>query len=134
VLASDFSRRAVETAKTRTADLTNVRVAMHALPQDWPRGDAPFDLIVVSELGYFLDAPAMCTLAELCAASLTAEGVLVACDWRPDFAERALSTDAVHGAFATTGLARTVRHAEDDFLLEVWGRNARSVAQREGIR
>jgi hypothetical protein len=40
----------------------------------------------------------------------------------------------VHGAFANTGLARTVRHAEDDFLLELWCRDARSVAQREGIR
>jgi SAM-dependent methyltransferase len=134
VLASDFSRRAVKTARSRTADLPNVRIASHALPQDWPRSDGPFDLIVVSELAYFLDAPAMCTLAELCAASLTQDGVLVACDWRPDFTERAMSTDAVHGAFATTGLARTVRHIEDDFLLEVWSRTALSVAQREGIR
>lgn len=134
VLASDFSPRAVQTAKNRTADLANVRVVSHVLPQDWPQGDAPFDLIVVSEVGYFLDAPAMRTLADLCAASLGVDGVLVACNWRPAFAERALSTDAVHGAFASTGLARTVHHAEDDFLLEVWGRKPLSVAQRDGIR
>lgn len=134
VLASDFSARAVASARRRTAGLANVRIASHDLPDGWPHDEAPFDLIVVCELGYFLNAPAMCTLAEHCAASLTPDGVLVACDWRPDFDERALSTDAVHGAFASTGLARTVRHAEDDFLLELWCRDARSVAQREGIR
>lgn len=134
VLAADFNARAAASARKRTAGLPNVRIASHQLPEDWPRGEAPFDLIVVSELGYFLDAPAMETLAELCAASLTPEGVLVACNWRPDFAERALPTDAVHGAFAHTGLARMVRHVEDDFLLELWCNEPRSVAQREGIR
>lgn len=134
VLASDFNPHAAASARKRTAGLPNVRVASHQLPQDWPRDEGPFDLIVVSELGYFLDAPAMDALAERCAASLTPEGVLVACDWRPDFKERTLATEAVHGAFIRTGLARLVRHAEDDFLLELWCADGRSVAQREGIR
>ena len=134
VLAADFNAGAVASARKRTAGLANVRIASHQLPGDWPRDEAPFDLIVVSELGYFLEAPAMESLAELCAATMTPEGVLVACDWRPDFAERALPTDAVHGAFARTGLARMVRHVEDDFLLELWCSEPRSVAQREGIR
>ncbi len=134
VLASDFNAHAAASARRRTASLPNVRVASHQLPQDWPHDEAPFDLIVVSELGYFLDAPAMGALAELCAASLTPEGVLVACNWRPDFKERALATDAVHSAFTHTGLARLVRHAEDDFLLELWCLDGRSVAQRERIR
>ena len=134
LLASDFSPKALASARERTAQLPNVRVASHALPHDWPAAEAPFDLIVVSELGYFLDAAAMRTVAERCDASLADDGVLVACNWRPDFDARALSTDAVHGALASIGMTRTVCHAEDDFLLEVWCRDARSVAQREGIR
>jgi len=137
VLASDFSDGAVAAARRRTQGLANVRVARHALPQDWPVSEGPFDLIVLSELGYFLDAHAMHALAAQCLASLADDGALVACDWRPPFAERALATDAVHLALASLGLPRLLRllrHEEDDFLLELWSRDARSVARREGIR
>lgn len=134
VLASDFSPQARASAQARTAALPNVRIAAHALPQDFPHAEGPFDLVVVSELGYFLTDDAMQTLARCCADALSADGVLVACNWRPDFEARVLSTDAVHRAFAATGLARTVAHTEGDFVLDVWCRDARSVAQREGIR
>ncbi len=134
LLASDFSPGALASARDRTAALENVRIAVHALPDEWPSSDGPFDLIVVSELGYFLDAEAMQSVAAHCDASLSENGVLVACNWRPDFDARVLSTDAVHSALAAIGMTRTVCHSEDDFLLEVWCRDARSVAQREGIR
>ncbi|MEP6723182.1 MAG: class I SAM-dependent methyltransferase [Variovorax sp.] len=134
VLASDFSEHALAAARRRTAGLPNVQIVQQRLPADWPRDAAPFDLIVLSEVGYFLDAPAMQQLAEDCDASLAAGGTLVACDWRPDFAERALPTAQVHAALAGLGLARLVLHEEADFLLQVWCRAPHSVAQREGIR
>lgn len=133
VLASDFSDKALASARARACGLANVRFEQHVLPADWPREEPPFDLIVVSELGYFLDAEPMATLAACCARALSDDGVLVACNWRFDFAERALETEAVHEAFAAIGLARIVRHEEADFLLDIWSRDPRSVAQREGI-
>lgn len=134
VLASDFSAQAVAAAQRRTATFANVRIEPHTLPADWPVHDAPFDLIVLSEVGYFLEAPAMQKIAALCAATLAPGGALVACDWRPDFRERALATARVHGMLADLGLPRLVLHEEDDFLLQVWSRDPRSVAQHEGIR
>ena len=134
LLSSDFSPGALASARARTAGLANVRVASHALPQDWPGAAGPFDLIVISEIGYFLDADAMHRVARCCDASLAADGVMVACNWRADFDARVLPTDEVHATLASIGLARTVRHVEDDFLLEIWCRDGRSVAQREGIR
>lgn len=134
VLASDFSEGALAAARARTQGLANVRVARHVLPRDWPIREGPFDLIVLSELGYFLDAEAMQTLTAHCQSSLADGGALVACDWQPDFAERALATDAVHAALAGRALSRLLRHEEDDFLLELWSSDARSVARREGIR
>lgn len=134
VLAGDRSERAVAIAAGRTRGLPNVRVARQDLPADWPHDAGRFDLIVFSELGYFMDAAAMRRIADCCALSLDAGGTLVACDWRPDFGERLLPTDAVHAALAGLGLARLVRHEEDDFLLQLWSRDGRSVAQREGIR
>ncbi|MFS2056382.1 SAM-dependent methyltransferase, partial [Variovorax sp. CT11-76] len=63
-----------------------------------------------------------------------ADGRLVACDWRPGFAQRSLPAAEVQGILAALGLARLALHEEDDFLLQVWTRDARSVAQCEGIR
>ena len=134
VLASDFSAHAVAAARRRTASLGNVRVEPHTLPADWPVDAAPFDLIVLSEVGYFLEAPAMQKVSALCAATLGPGGTLVACDWRPDFRERALATNRVHGMLADIGLPRLVLHEEDDFVLQVWSRDRHSVAQQEGIR
>lgn len=134
LLASDFSARAVELARRRVAWRANVRLARHALPADWPREAGRFDLIVLSELGYFLDRHDMQRVAGCCKESLEAGGTLVACDWRPGFAQRSLPTQEVHGILSALGLARLALHEEDDFLLQVWSSDSRSVAQREGIR
>ena len=134
VLASDFSELARTAARKRTARLGNVHIERQTLPGDWPVAHGPFDLIVVSEIGYFLDADAIQQVAQHCGASLAVNGTLVACDWRPDFEERTLATDAVHAALANIGLPRIVRHDESDFLLQVWSRDPRSVAQQEHIR
>jgi SAM-dependent methyltransferase len=134
VLASDRSARAVELARRRTCGLSNVRIERQDLPAEWPRNAVAFDLIVLSEIGYFLHLPAMRTLARHCGHSLADDGTLVACDWRPDFAQRALQTDMVHAQLAELGLTRLVRHEESDFLLQVWSREGRSVAQQERIR
>ncbi|VWX61318.1 SAM-dependent methyltransferase [Burkholderiales bacterium 8X] len=134
LLSSDFSEGALASARERARGLDNVRFERHRLPRDWPSASAPFDLIVLSEVGYFLDADAMQQVATHCAASLADGGVLVACDWRPDFAERALPTAEVHDLLDRLPLTRLVRHEESDFLLEVWCRDGRSVAERERIR
>jgi len=134
LLASDFSAHAVDIARKRTGGLANVHVAHHVLPADWPREAGRFDLIVLSEVGYFLDRNDMHLLAACCQDTLEADGTVVACDWRPDFAQRRLPTQEVHGALASLGLARLAFHEEDDFVLQVWTRDGRSVAEREGIR
>jgi len=134
VLASDFSMAAVQIARERCGEVPNVRIERQQLPADWPGERGPFDLIVLSELCYFLTAADMQELTQCCKRSLDDGGTLVACDWRPDFKERVLATDEVHAALAGLGLVRLLRHEEDDFLLQVWSRDALSVAQREGIR
>lgn len=133
VLAADFSPLALCAAQERTSALPHVQLVRHVLPHDWPRAQR-FDLVVLSEVGYFLGLPAIAQVAQGCGTSLDDDGVLVACDWRPDFAERATATDTVHAALASIGLALLATHVEDDFRLAVWARDPRSVAQREGIR
>jgi len=134
LLASDGAERAVSVARQRVAALPHVRVELHRLPAQWPRHEGAFDLIVLSEMSYFLDEEAMVELARCCKDTLSAGGTLVACDWRLDFAQRCISTDLAHRILGELGLARLLRHEEEDFLLQVWSRDGRSIAQREGIR
>jgi len=134
VLAADFSPDAVRIARDRTAGLGNVVVEQHRLPDHWPREACAFDLIVLSEVLYFVAPAAMPALLQACRASLRPGGTVVACDWKPDFDERAQSTADVHAALDSLGLARIATHDEADFSLKVWCDDSRSVAEREGIR
>ena len=133
LLASDASPHAVEAARARTASLSSVEVALHRLPNDWPADDAKFDLVVVSELGYYLKAGALQQLALRCAASLQPGGTLVACHSLLPFDDRLRPTPEVH-AILSAALSRTsyrssqglpamravVQHDEPEFRLEVW--------------
>lgn len=134
LLASDFSDKAVQVARERLKNHPHVTVEQQVLPDGWPREAGPFDLIVLSEVGYFLEAADMDRLAACCAIHLAPGGTLVACDWKPDFAERRLPTADVHAALHRLGLPRLACHEEDDFQLDIWSADGRSVAQREGIR
>jgi SAM-dependent methyltransferase len=134
LLAADLHERAVQLARERVADLPQVRVERLTVPQEWPTDAGPFDLIVISELAYYLDTSALETLAARIAASLTTDGTLLACNWRRPFAEALESADTAHALFdARCGLSRLAHHDDADLLIDVWSRDARSVAQREGL-
>lgn len=134
LLASDYSARAVAVARERTRAKPNVEVVQHAVPADWPRPEAGFDLIVLSELGYFLGEDEMTQVARCCERTLAPQGTLLACHWTPPFDERRLPTSVVHALLDGLGLAKVAHYEDEDFLLDVWERAGISVAQREGIR
>lgn len=93
-----------------------------------------FDLIVISELAYYLDAGELETLAARITGTLAPDGMLLACHWRWPFAEAFESAETVHALFdARCGLTRLSHHEEADLLIDVWSRDARSVAEREGL-
>lgn len=136
VTASDFSPAAVSLTQRRldsTANAERVAVRCQRMPQEWPR-EATFDLIVISEMAYYLSPEELPQLRERCLETLTMHGCLVLCHWRPPFADRVLDTGAIHASFdASAELYRLAHHEESDFLLDVWSRSPRSVAQREGV-
>ncbi|MFI7542560.1 SAM-dependent methyltransferase [Actinoplanes sp. NPDC049599] len=135
LLAVDAVGSAVATTADRLAAEPHVSVARARMPHEWPAGT--FDLIVLSELGYYFDDADLDTLVARTLTALEPGGDLVAVHWRRPVAEHARPGDEVHARLAATpGLDRTVRHVEDDFVLEVFARTppaARSVAQREGL-
>jgi len=132
LLASDLNATAVSLARNRLRDLPQVRVEQRAMPHQWPRQQ--FDLVVISELAYYLSAPDLKVLLGQIIGSLLPDATLLACHWRRSIEANGQSAERVHAAFNTrTELTRLVSHREDDFILEVWSPDARSVAQREGI-
>ncbi|MFL9903233.1 class I SAM-dependent methyltransferase [Paraburkholderia fungorum] len=134
LLAADLHETAVRLARERVAGMPQVRVEQRTVPHQWPVDVGPFDLIVISEFAYYLDSADLETLAARIAASLTTDGTLLACHWRRPFAEALESADTAHALFdARCGLSRLAHHDEADLLIDVWSRDARSVAQREGL-
>jgi SAM-dependent methyltransferase len=135
LLAVDAVGSAVATAAHRLAAQSHVTVAQARMPYDWPR--QTFDLIVLSELGYYFDDTDLDALIAQTVAALEPGGDLVAVHWRRPVAEHARPGEEVHARLDTTpGLALTAQHVEADFLLEVYARTppaARSVAEREGL-
>lgn len=132
LLACDGAASAVAAAHHRLGDnAAHTRIEQRSLPSDWPAGER-FDLIVMSELGYYFDGAALDAILAMAHANLDEDGELVLCHWLHDFDDRVTPTAALHArAAALPGLVRTVRHQEPDFLLEAWrmtpaGREARA--------
>lgn len=132
LLVSDGVPAALEQARQRLQGLAQVRFLHGWVPDSWPSGR--FDLIVFSEIGFYLDPAQLARLISQMKNALEADGTLLACHWRHPVDGYALNGDDVHRALAAQlGWPRLVRHEEADFLLEVWSPNPRSVAQLEGF-
>lgn len=129
---SDGSETALALCRRRLAEFSHAEVAHEWLPDDWPR--QRFDLIVLSELGFYLDESTLTTVAARVTASLEDAGTVLACHWRHPVEGFTLRGDAVHAILdRQLGLSRLVHHEEPDFVLDVWSSDGRSVAQREGF-
>jgi len=129
LLAVDVAAAAVARARDRVP--TGVRVEQRDITSDFPAG--PFDIVVLSEVGYYFDSSVLARLLGEIETALTDEGTLLACHWRHPVHGYLQGGDAVHEQVASLGLARLVRHEEEDFVLEVFSRSADSVAAREGM-
>ncbi|KVV04310.1 MULTISPECIES: class I SAM-dependent DNA methyltransferase [Pseudomonas] len=133
LLACDAAARAVDLARQRLSHCAHVQVHQSRVPEQWP--EHRFDLIVISEVAYYLDAQALKDVLERAINSLAPDGHLLACHWRPPIEGCVLTGDEVHALIHDTlKWPRLVQHLEDDFILEVWGRDPISVASREGLR
>ena len=133
VLAYDPSPAAVDAARAAVNAHSNVEVRRGSVPADWP--DGAFDLVVLSEVAYYLDPGDLTVLVERCIPSLVEGGTLLACHWRHEVQDYPATGDQVHEVLGERPeLHRVVHHLEDDFVLDVWshGRTP-SVAHREGL-
>lgn len=132
VLAWDTAAAAVRQTRDRLARAPgSVRVEVGTVPDDWP--DDRFDLVVISELAYYLSPAAVDALADRIRASLADDGTVLACHWRHRIDGCALDGDAVHDRLASRlALPYATRLVEADVRVEVWTADGATPARREG--
>ncbi len=132
LLVTDGSAKAVALARDRLAGQPHVQVRQAWVPAEWPTDH--FDLIVISELGYFLDTAAMTALAACARQALAPGGTLLACHWHRPPEGFELNGDTVHDMLTEALPVPHVGHyRDDDFRIDLWCADGRSVAQREGF-
>ena len=116
LLAADVSPRALQIAATRVGP--SVRLERRELPRDWPEGT--FDLVVLSEVGYYQDPDGLRELVRRSVASLEQGGTLLAVHWRHPVEDYPLTGDQVHDVLrAACGVHPVAEHVEADFRLDV---------------
>ncbi len=120
LLAVDSSPTAVEAARRRLAALAHVQVRRAEVPAQWP--DGGFDLVSVSEVGYFLSPRQLDALVPRALDALATDGHLLLCHWRHDLVGWPLTGRAVHEAFLSAGAGVLVEHHDADFVLHVLSR------------
>lgn len=118
LLAVDASSTALERAAERLAPFPGVRTEQLTLPREWPEGT--YDLIVVSEVGYYLSPAEFGLLLERIEASMAPGGTLVLCHWRHPVTGWELDGETVH-SLARNRLAwpAAALYRERDFVLEM---------------
>lgn len=133
LLAVDASDQAVAAAAASLSGHRHVEVRRMTVPDEWP--DGGFDLVVLSEVGYYLSVADLDRLAELAVGSLVRGGTLLACHWRHPVDDYPATGDGVHAVLGgRPALNRVVTHVEEDLLLDVWTKGpVPSVARREGL-
>lgn len=128
LIALDPSAAALSAARTRVPEW--VRLVQGAVPDDWPAGS--YDLVVLSEVGYYLDSRDLARLLDLVERDLAPGGAVVACHWRHPVEDYPLTGDQVHAALERW--PRLSRIDEEDFLLDVlMPAGAVSVARQDGL-
>ena len=161
LVSIDGNQRAVQLTKARLAEVSHVKVIQGVIPnrlmtlkdavmEAYPLSDgmstnkSPFDLIVISEILYYLSPNDIDTVIAWTQQNLAIGGTLLCCHWRYAIDSFAMTGETVHQrlhhAFNLTSndkhqaeLTHQSQMVDSDFLLDVWQRSQSSVAMQEKL-
>ena len=109
----------IDAAARRLNDVTNVRLRAAAIPRQWPQGR--FDLVVLSEIGYYFGAAQLGNVVECRPRSLEAGGTLLAVHWLGESEHHVLHGDDVHDVIsAAPRLDHGGAYRDSGFRLDWW--------------
>ena len=120
LLSTDISEAPLQKAKERLRAFLNVTFQQAAMPQQFP--DKKFDLIVMSEVGYYLSMPDLKTAKEKIIDSLEPNGDLILVHWLPFVHDYPLTGDDVHQLFSEPDARLQHLHGkrEEKYRLDVF--------------
>ncbi len=171
LLSIDGNTQAVQLAKQRLGKSYHVRVIQGVIPhvllslenallQSYPLSDGalvhkpPFDLIVISEILYYLSPTDIDTVITWIKQNLAVGGTLLCCHWRYAIDGFSMTGETVHQrlqrafnmtnnevdrpAFTYPALTHPAfthqsQIVDSDFLLDVWQHSSKSVAMQENL-
>lgn len=109
LLSVDASELPLKAARQRLAPYPNVTVAQMSVPGQF--ADGQFDLILLSEVGYYLNLNDLKRTRQLMMDHLTAGGHLLLVHWTPVVPDYPLTGDQVHEQFTdVTGDGQPLKH------------------------
>jgi Nodulation protein S (NodS) len=118
LLSADQAPVAVTAATRRLRPYPHARVEQLVIPEEWPSG--PFDLLVLSEVGYYFDVAGLAELVGAAERSLAAGATIVAVHWTGQ-TDYPLEGAEVHRQLhAVPEFAPFASHVDDEFVLDVW--------------
>ena len=97
LLAVDVSEAALAQARTRCAGQPQVDIRLMRVPEEFP--PQQFDLILLSEVGYYWSPDDLARAADLLVAGLKPDGQLLLVHWTPPVHDYPLTGDDVHALF-----------------------------------
>jgi SAM-dependent methyltransferase len=136
VTAADVAEAPLRTADVRLRAFgcrDRVTLVQSSLDQSWPEG--PFDLVVLSEVAYYLEANLLSSVLRRGCGRLAQGATVLAAHWRHPVADYPLDGDKAHEVIADTpGLVRLGWYRDVDVVIEAFTLgSAASVAEREGL-
>lgn len=121
ILAVDVSEKAIEQAKKRCRNLPNIRFQTMQFPDEFP--DDKFDLILISEVGYYLSPMDWGKAMTKIFAQLTENGQVMLVHWTPFVHDYPQTGDEVHDSFARFAenkLHKLNGEKTEKYRLDVW--------------
>ncbi|KQQ76272.1 methyltransferase [Acinetobacter sp. Leaf130] len=129
----DVSESAVQLASERLQEFEHVVVENRKIPEDY--SIQKFDLILISEMAYYLSANELHQFIEKLKHSLNDDGEILCCHWRHEIQDFELNAEQVHQAFQQHFPFHHYLSLNDpDFMIDVWTANTSSLAQQEKLR
>jgi SAM-dependent methyltransferase len=98
VVAMDFAPSALTLARERLGGLANVELLQASFPEQAPRG--PWDVVLCSEVLYYLDAPALLAATRWLADQLRDGASVLAVSWRGKGSREPMRGDEAHDLLA----------------------------------
>lgn len=159
LISIDGNHQAVKLAKERLAALPHARVIQGIVPdklfslkelleqrkpltENTSINQPPFDLIVISEILYYLSSSDIDVVINWALHNLALNGTLLCCHWRYAIDGFAMTGESVHRrlhqAFINDNKNQHLfnhqsQMIDSDFLLDIWQRSSTSVAMQENL-